>query len=237
MVFVIIGLVVVIVVCLLLFLYRYMGMGDSRIISHPDEQRIRVACVGDSITYGCLVENRKNNNYPNRLGEMLGADYQVENFGLTNRTVCNYGDNPYRLDKVKEYQRSIDFNANIVIVMLGTNDAKDKNFKTIEDFLDEYKELVKPYLKEDVKVYFCTPASAYGLKQNGLYGYGIRNDNLIAIRDVISKYAFEQSIELIDIGEVTKNHKDMYSFDGIHPNAKGAELIANTIYNSIKESK
>ena len=232
MVYIIIGAVVVVLAIVFLCLWFYMGMGDSRVRVEPDMSKTRVACVGDSITYGCLVEGRKKNNYPKKLGELLGDAYQVENFGLTNRTVCNFGDNPYRLDKVKEYDRSLKFNSDIVVFMMGTNDSKAKNWKTKEDFYSEYDNLLKLYRTSGAKVYLCTPAAAYGLKGEE-YGYGIREDNLITIRQIVKDYANEYSLGLIDIAEATKNHKELFAMDGIHPNAKGAKLLADTIYNAI----
>ena len=35
-------------------------------------QRIKVACVGNSVTYGYGIENRETNCYPAQLQQMLG---------------------------------------------------------------------------------------------------------------------------------------------------------------------
>jgi hypothetical protein len=53
--------------------------------SAPDV--IRVACVGDSITQGVHV--RGEDNYPSVLGRLLGARYEVRNFGYLGGTVMN----------------------------------------------------------------------------------------------------------------------------------------------------
>ncbi len=39
------------------------------------EEKIRVACVGNSVTYGYLLPEREKNCYPQRLQEMLGEGY------------------------------------------------------------------------------------------------------------------------------------------------------------------
>ena len=36
---------------------------------------IRIACVGDSITYGAGIKDRENDNYPVQLGRLLGDGY------------------------------------------------------------------------------------------------------------------------------------------------------------------
>ena len=41
------------------------------------DETIRVACVGDSITYGAGIKDRKNHNYPLVLGKSLGEKFEV----------------------------------------------------------------------------------------------------------------------------------------------------------------
>ena len=47
------------------------------------DEKIRVACVGDSITFGAGVEEREKNNYPKVHGGLLGDKYEVKNFGVS----------------------------------------------------------------------------------------------------------------------------------------------------------
>ena len=84
--------------------------------------KIRVACVGDSITYGFNLINREKESYPSVLNELLGKEYEVGNFGFSGRTLLKNGDYPYVSEKL--YQDSLNFNAKIVIIKLGTNDTK-----------------------------------------------------------------------------------------------------------------
>src|SRR2546430_3836524 len=55
---------------------------------------IRLACVGDSITYGVGVENRQSNCYPVVLGKLLGSRVAVRNFGASRATLLKQGDKP-----------------------------------------------------------------------------------------------------------------------------------------------
>lgn len=61
------------------------------------EGQIKVACVGDSITYGSYHLTKRN--YPAVLSKMLGAGYCVNNFGFSGRTAMKDGDMPYVKDK------------------------------------------------------------------------------------------------------------------------------------------
>ena len=42
---------------------------------------IKVACVGDSVTYGHGISNWPKNNHPFILGSILGDEYTVNNYG------------------------------------------------------------------------------------------------------------------------------------------------------------
>ena len=56
---------------------------------------LRVACVGNSITYGAYIENRDRDSYPAVLGQMLGKGYEVRNYGVSAHTLLSKGDHPY----------------------------------------------------------------------------------------------------------------------------------------------
>lgn len=49
------------------------------------QQRIKVACVGNSITYGTGLSDRATQSYPVKLQKLLGERYEVENFGKPGR--------------------------------------------------------------------------------------------------------------------------------------------------------
>lgn len=66
-------------------------------------QKIKVACVGNSVTYGYGIENRETNCYPAQLQQMLGDAYEVENFGHSGATLLNKGYRPYTQQEA--YQR------------------------------------------------------------------------------------------------------------------------------------
>src|SRR5579863_8364775 len=58
---------------------------------------IRIACVGDSITAGLGVATGKS--YPSQLQALLGDKWQVQNFGVSGRTLLKKGDHPYWIEK------------------------------------------------------------------------------------------------------------------------------------------
>ena len=80
---------------------------------------IRVACVGNSITFGAGIANRDRDSYPSVLGQMLGRGYEVRNFGFSARTMLMKGDHPYMKEQM--FQDALKYNPDIVVIKLGTN--------------------------------------------------------------------------------------------------------------------
>lgn len=71
------------------------------------ENRIKVACIGNSITYGYGLPDRTTQSYPAQLQKMLGESYQVENFGKSGATLLNKGHRPYmQQDEFRERSTS-----------------------------------------------------------------------------------------------------------------------------------
>src|SRR5687768_14105445 len=102
-------------------------LGTSPACADDKKDAVRVACVGDSITYGAGVSNRDRNCYPAVLQRLLGDGHDVRNFGVSGTTVLAKGDNPYTLQKV--YQQAREFKPHVVVIALGTNDTKPQNWK------------------------------------------------------------------------------------------------------------
>ena len=127
---------------------------------------IRVACVGDSITYGHNPASpsgqpRITNNWATLLGNKLGADYAVSNFGVSGTTVMKNGDSPYWNQSA--YRNSLSSNPDIVVIMLGTNDSKPANWAKKDQFAGDLKALISEYqnLSTRPAVYVATSATAY----------------------------------------------------------------------------
>ena len=85
------------------------------------QNKTRIACVGNSITYGATIENREVNCYPAQLSVMLGENCQIRNFGKNGATLLHKGNIPYW--ESNEYKQVLDFQPNWVFIELGTNDS------------------------------------------------------------------------------------------------------------------
>ena len=191
-----------------------------------EEDDLRVATVGDSITYYSF----SGNNYPEQLDEMLGEDYAVQNFGESNYAAQSSSDFPY--GTTESYKESLEYEPELVIFMLGTNDTKAKNWDGAEQFKAEYTELLESYLDlESVsRVILATPPTVF--LENPPKG-SIDPANIEPIHDVIEEVATEYDLEFVDMTAKTAGHPDWF-FDGIHPTETGAEQLATIFYDQIK---
>ena len=79
----------------------------------------RVACLGDSITYGARIADRDHSSYPGWLNDFLGATYEARNFGVGGATLLHKADRPYV--KTKAFREALAWQPDIAIIILGTN--------------------------------------------------------------------------------------------------------------------
>lgn len=190
------------------------------------EGQIKVACVGDSITYGHGVKGWVDNQYPVVLNKLLGDEYCVNNYGYSDRTLLSTGNKPYRDEKL--YQQSLDFNPDILVIMLGTNDTKPMNWIDEDTYVNEYIEMINSYknLPSNPMVYImCPPRTAdAALLRNDI----VKNE----IHNGVIRVAAATGATVIDLYPVFEAAEgNMYYMDKIHPNDKGAALIAETVYS------
>ena len=189
----------------------------------PDEP-IRVACVGDSITFGAGIRDRGNMAYPKQLGRLLGDGYEVRNFGVSARTMLRKGDHP--IQKEKAYANALAFQPNIVIIKLGTNDTKPHNWKHSAEFATDTKAMIEEFraLPSQPTVYLCRPVPAYPER------WGIR-DTVIKgeVLPKIDAVGNEMGVTVIDLYTALSNNPKVFP-DKIHPNAEGAGLMAKEIH-------
>lgn len=195
----------------------------------------RIACVGDSITYGATIRDKSHDSYPAQLGTMLGRKYSVKNFGASGYTLQESCDRPYTSHK--RYKKSLDFKPNVVLIMLGTNDTKPYNWISTEAFQDDYRQLILSYqeLPSRPDVILMTPASVFPENFNPAKPYKIRAGVAGEAAKAVRELAKELGLPFIDIHEVTASHPEFFLQDGVHPNELGAKAIAQTVYEALKD--
>lgn len=229
---IIIAVVIIISACATVsYLYSNGLFKPAHNFTKAKDNQIKVACVGDSVTYGMKMKNWPKNAYPFVLRNMLGATYSVQNFGFSGRTVMLSADRPYMNEKL--YNKSLQFNPDIVILQIGSNDSKSENWTNVQEFKRDYITLLESYMKlsSNPKIFICTPPPAFPYGDEILYDINaqiIENEICTAIKDVAGKYG----IEIIDLQDIFANKAELFA-DGLHPNIDGGKLLAESVYSKI----
>ncbi|MBE7467453.1 MAG: hypothetical protein HS116_28600 [Planctomycetes bacterium] len=210
--------------------YRWVAvlvLGCLLVCSAKAAEKIRVACVGDSITFGYGLRNAAQESYPAALQKLLGSAYQVGNFGVNGAAVQRAAGKPYwTLPKMKDAEA---FAPQIVVVMLGSNDANLKNWNAAA-FAKDYGEFLAHWkaLPGKPTVYAALPVPAYG------QAFSIQPAVVEKELPPLLKQAAEAAhVPVINTFEALSGKPELFP-DKIHPNAQGAQLIADTVAKALQ---
>lgn len=196
------------------------------IVSTSWAENIKVACVGNSITYGANIVNREKNCYPAQLQALLGEEYEVRNFGINGTTALHKGDHPYI--KTEAYKQSLAFAPNVVFIKLGTNDSKPQNIKYKSEFESDYIQLIRDYkaLPSHPRVILLGPLRCFLGSDSGIREKVIQEELLPVIRKIVAK----ENVEYIDMhNAVCTEFKEVLMPDRLHPSSIGAGRIAKKL--------
>ena len=192
--------------------------------------KIKVACVGNSVTWGMTIIDREKNCYPAQLQKMLGDKYEVRNFGHSGTTLLQHGHRPY-VDQ-QEYQDALNFKADLVIIHLGLNDTDPRNWPEYsEEFNADYIRLIDSFRQANpkAKIWICLMTPIF--ERHPRFESGTR-DWYAQIQKHIRQVATATRVPLIDLNTLLYSRPDLLA-DAIHPNAEGAKIIAETVYGAL----
>ncbi len=193
--------------------------------SAAEPKPVRVACVGDSITAGGGTS--PENSYPAQLGRMLGAGWEVKNFGVGGAALLNHGDLPYQ--KQSAHELALEFQPNIVVIMLGSNDSKPQNWRFKDEFIADFEDLINQFAKlpSRPRIFICRPPIVPGIGN-----YGVNEKGVLEEIPMIDKIAGAEKARVIDMHAALQNHPELLP-DRAHPNDAGATILAQTVYRAL----
>ena len=194
------------------------------------EPKIKVSCVGNSITYGMRLDDREHESYPARLQEMLGDRYEVANFGKSGATLLRHGHRPYF--EQEEFRQAMAFAGDIVVIHLGINDTDPRNWPHFQDeFVGDYLALIDSLRSVNPQARFLiarmTPIGSHHTR----FISGTKTWHG-QIQEAIETVAGASGAELIDFYEPLYRYPWMFP-DAVHPDAEGAGILAKTVYQEI----
>ncbi len=213
-------------------------------------RKIRIACCGDSITFG-LAATSAQNSYPSVLQTLLGEDFEILNFGVSGATVIS--DYEPRLNRylpymvTPDYTEALNCEPDIVVLMLGMNDGNPTHHFNSDNegiISESYLNLYKSTLESIIDTFLKLPVipNMYLVKttemkrvagdlftQNYVDNF---TDNLIKIRNIQETVAKEKKVCIIDTYNDMQNPE--YYSDGCHLSDEGYKKIAEVVYKALK---
>lgn len=189
----------------------------------------KVACVGDSITWGFTILNPGKHGYPAVLQHLLGDEFEVRNFGYNDAAARFDAETPYVAKKV--YKDSLAWEPDIVILMLGTNDTKPWNWNP-EVFRRDYARIVDSYLAlpSHPRVVLVAPIRIFRVIRVPIIAL---NPDVLeeGVRPAIHEIAEQKGLQLIDLYGLFDSAR--YCRDGVHPQRHGARMLAETVHKQL----
>ncbi len=183
--------------------------------SDDADTRPKVVCLGDSLTAGLgLVESQ---SYPSILQQRIDAadlEFAVVNAGVSGDTSAG---GLRRLDWV------LKDDVQVLIVALGGNDAL--RGLSVADMKQNLSEIVQHAQSRGVAVVLA------GMQAPPNYG----GEYASAFRQAFADLARQHRVTYVPfILENVAGDPSLNQADGIHPNARGAEIMADTVWKAVR---
>ncbi|KAJ8600246.1 hypothetical protein CTAYLR_001994 [Chrysophaeum taylorii] len=160
------------------------------------------------------------------LNEVVGGEeeFEVANFGDSGKTALADLDRSYISTSI--YEDAIDFDADVVVAMLGTNDARDE-FWDEEKYLEDYKTLLASFVPATIFVNAPPPYVEYAEKWGDLDQSPINS----VLPEILRSLANDDGYGFVDVYSRFSGLDDIENYydDGIHPNQMGNQLIAEEV--------
>ncbi len=191
---------------------------------------VKVAVLGDSISTGAHAVDRARNGYPARLGDLLGAGFEVRAFARSSLCLLRRADLPFT--KTPEFPAALEWRPDVALIMLGTNDSSEQrgNWRHHADLERDARFLVAVLREANPKVviHLLGPPPMFpekkGLKPERAADLKTRAPHLAVIRETCRQIAAaEPGVFWHDLARAL--HADQTS-DGVHPDTFGHEYLA-----------
>lgn len=196
-----------------------------------------IAFLGDSITADIRF------NYISMLNNMLSKKTRIENINILNSGI----DSSNIFDAIDRIPELFSENAkiNLIFIFIGVNDSKrfhglEKPLVPINVYREKYKDLLNLIKIKDSETQIILINLPYlvfdKIKDSELmknYWYWDINEYELYNKSIL-ELAKIDNLRVVDIFNSFRNNlpnlSSFYTNDGVHPNAKGHQLIAENIF-------
>ena len=207
------------------------GAPELPVADHKD---VRIACVGDSITYGVIPNTpdlQSDMPYPAVLSALMGDGFEIQNFGFPGATMTEKG-MCYR--DLEAYPRSLAAAADLYVIMLGTNDANRYLEWDAALYEGDLSDLVDAYraASPGAVIYLMSPPAVF---PNTETGDMLMKAELLGgeLRQIVARVAAAKAAGYIDMFAMTENHPEWFVGDGFHPVDEGYRQMGRIVCEAI----
>ncbi|MCI9085632.1 MAG: hypothetical protein HFE51_04315 [Clostridia bacterium] len=215
-------------------------------------ETIQITEIGDSVTYGHGLYDRKSQNYPFVLGNLLkadtdfyGNDYNVDNYGKSGWSLSASSNSPYMTSNSgKEWNNAKGTRADIYTIALGTNDSKNgvgddgkQNIQYVKngEFKATYLRMIDEIMSYNKKavIYLCQPIPSLEVLQTENDTGEINESRLTLVRSAIDEVyseARKKYGEQIKKSDLFNAFKDVIEGDALE--AANSDMYKNPSYQS-----
>jgi acyl-CoA thioesterase-1 len=210
-------------------------------------QQLRIACIGNSITFGARLDKPDIESYPAVLAEMLKTNnylnYEIKNFGIGGATILRFG-TPNLWPLIDSLDN---FKPDIVIIKAGTNETVGKprlNWEHIGEFEKDYSDYIAEIRKvnPNCKIIICSPLDMViqtdGLSPERITDLSGRRPRIWELRKRIKKIAKSEQVSFLDLTKPFEGKANlMTKKDGVHPNKDGYQYLGSLVYDYLVKRK
>ncbi|MCQ2388622.1 MAG: GDSL-type esterase/lipase family protein [Kiritimatiellae bacterium] len=204
--------------------------------------KVRVACIGDSITWGYAMTNRVAECYPAQLQRLLGPGYDVRNFGDPGAGVYSQpkanpsGWTEHTWRSGANGAAAYAFEPDIVVSNLGINDSGSYLYEFTYDekgrpktepglFRREYEELLRAFGKGGKlpRIIMWTRLGPIGKSHpaKGSPNPFVMERDLRAVAEAVGAEQLDMYTPLLPYAETPD-----FAADGVHPEGGAQRVIA-----------
>lgn len=191
-------------------------------------RRIRVACIGDSITLGTGLKEPARESYPVHLGLLLGDGFDVRGYAKSGFGIHRPAK---RFDQTQEFREALAFKPDIVICNLGINDITQWGTYNRSDLVTEYRTLIDAFASLSTAPYIIQWSPLAPI----FPGHNFHGDpNVKTLKEWIAYAASHTGVDTLDMFTPFYAHPEWFP-DHIHPNATGTKAIAEEVFTYLQQ--
>ena len=215
----------------------FLGLAIGLLGAATAAEPVRVACLGDSITFGSRSPDPATQSYPAQLQQLLGPGYVVKNLGKGGATMWDGSPNY----AAQQLLASVAFAPQVAVVMFGINDTRDAGvdyWNHFAEFEPDAVTVLETLLAAPSKprILLCLPTGGIsdmsGMAAERTAVLTERIPRLVAVREklrqVAARYAGRR-VEVVDMDAATAGRRELYNADGVHFNPSGYRHLAETL--------